>query len=532
MPNKSYLAITIGPIYQTFMNARHTREVWGASYMFSYIAKGLILKLIDSSNKIDADVDFDQQVKPQVGKFILPNINDAQLFKKNSPVGLFPDNIIVEANILNTRDFVEIKNAVFDELSGEIAVAIGVNKTTVLNFIQNYFCIIHRILAVASPILDVTPVLSVAEQLPYFNHQVPQNYLSDFLKTINNKTNGFMNKRNIGRFESLVEISTVQLSSRKNYSKFKNEYLWINDEDIDSDGKFVGALMQDCKDEAKSTKTDSAFKTYHKYVAVVKADGDKIGSTLKKINDAAKVKSFSNKLLKWGLATKTLLQHWQAKAIFIGGDDLLFFAPIVNKKGENIFDLIKQIDEVFKAQNWEDLKAGVEPTLSYGISITYYKYPLIEALETADSLLYKSKSEGGNRLAVRFLKHSGAELPFTLAKQDACFDELFKKMDSQSKETKSLVSRVFYKVRENQAVFELIGKDKTRVQNIFQNVFEEIDWEDSTRQSNQTDAYLKAFRDLLDREYAQTEEVKLANQQVFSITRAIKFIKGLDELKD
>lgn len=529
---KSYLAITIGPIYQTFINAKHTREVWGASYIFSYIAKGLILKLIDNEIKINEEPNYETVIKPHAVQFILPNISEAELFSSKSPVGLFPDNIIVDANILNGRDFEKIKYEVIKELSEEIEVAIKCDKVKVSDFLQNYFRIIHRTLTVASPILDVTPVLSVAEQLPYYNHQVPQNYLFDFLKTINNKSNGFMKNRNIDRFESLVEISTVQLSSRKNYNKFKNVHLWVNDVDIDSDGKFVSALMQDCKDEAKITKTNSAFKTYHKYVAVVKADGDKIGSTLKEINDEAKVKSFSNKLLKWGLATKTLLHNWQAKAIFIGGDDLLFFAPIVNKNGENIFDLLKQIDKEFKAQDWGDLNAGVEPTLSYGISITYYKYPLIEALETADSLLYKSKSEGGNRLAVRFLKHSGAELPFTLTKNDACFDELFKQMNSESKETKSLLSRTSYKIRENQAVFELIGQDETRVQNVFQNVFEEVDWENPTRNTNPTDHYLKALREVVDREYAQTKNVEQANQQVFTMTRTIKFIKGLDELKD
>ena len=533
---KTYLAITLGPIYQTFMNARHTREVWGASYIFSYIAKGLILKLIDNTIKIDAMVDFKTQIEPYIGKFILPNIGDTRLFDKNNPVGLFPDNIIVEAELLKDRDkdrdFEDIKNEVIKELAEEIASAINGDLEKVTKFLLNHFRIIHRKLNVASPILDVTPVLSVAEQLPYYNHEVPKNYLSDFLKTINNKSNGFMKKREVGRFESLIEIATIQLSNRTKYATLKNTHLWDDSEEKDSDGNFISALIQDCKEEAQRNNTASPFKTYHKYIAVVKADGDKIGSTLKKINDEAKVKSFSNKLLQWGLATKELLDEWQAKAIFIGGDDLLFFAPIVNKKGENIFDLIKQIDDCFNGQAWDSLGTADKPTLSFGVSITYYKFPLIEALEAVDTLLHQAKDEGGNRLAIRFLKHSGAELPFTLSKNDACFDELFSKMESQSKETKSLVSRASYKIRESQAVFELIGKDKTRVQNTFQNVFEEIDWENSTRQPKQTDSYLKALRELLDREYAQSNKVELANQQVFSIIRAIKFIKGLDELKD
>ncbi len=523
---KTYLAITIGPIYQTFSIARHTREVWGASYIFSYIAKGIILKLIDSNIKINAQVDFEKQIKSSVKKFVLPNIGSDKLFSTKSSAGLFPDNIIVEADILGNRNFEEIRNAVIKELSNEIAEAIGKDLKDVKKFLNDYLRILHRILTVDRPILDVTPSINLAEQEPFFATQIRQNYLSDFFKTINNKKNGFMKSRGIQRFESLVEIATIELREKapQKYNKLVNQYLWNDIVDIDSDGEFIKALS------SKEGFADD-FKTYHKYIAVVLVDGDKIGATLKGIHDPNVVKQFSEKLLNWAIEMDKLLNAWKAKAIYIGGDDLLFFAPIVNHQSVNIFDLAKQIDDKFNEQNWEELETKEKPTLSFGISITYYKYPLIEALETAKSLLRKAKDAGGDQLAIRFLKHSGAELPFTLNKNDVCFDNIFKDMDASSKETKSLLSRVSYKIRENEPVFEIMGKDETRMKEIFKNVFEEVDCEDPSKKPKPKDYYLKSLRELMVREY-KNADVETAHKQVFSLTRAIKFIKGLDELKD
>ncbi|MFW2427635.1 type III-B CRISPR-associated protein Cas10/Cmr2, partial [Aliarcobacter butzleri] len=42
-----YIALTIGPIYKTLKNSKKTRELWGGSYIFSYIMKQIILKFED-----------------------------------------------------------------------------------------------------------------------------------------------------------------------------------------------------------------------------------------------------------------------------------------------------------------------------------------------------------------------------------------------------------------------------------------------------------------------------------------------------
>ena len=43
----TYLAITIGPIYATIQQARRTRELWAASYVFSLLMRELLEVLKD-----------------------------------------------------------------------------------------------------------------------------------------------------------------------------------------------------------------------------------------------------------------------------------------------------------------------------------------------------------------------------------------------------------------------------------------------------------------------------------------------------
>ena len=42
---KTYIAITIGPVVRTLMLTKKTRELWAASYLFSWIMKQLASEL-------------------------------------------------------------------------------------------------------------------------------------------------------------------------------------------------------------------------------------------------------------------------------------------------------------------------------------------------------------------------------------------------------------------------------------------------------------------------------------------------------
>lgn len=74
---KKYIALTLGPITRTIGLAESTKELWAASYFFSYLAKKVIFPFRDRN-------------------FLLPLV-DEQMFGTSNGAGVFPDRYIFEA---------------------------------------------------------------------------------------------------------------------------------------------------------------------------------------------------------------------------------------------------------------------------------------------------------------------------------------------------------------------------------------------------------------------------------------------------
>lgn len=96
---------------------------------------------------------------------------------------------------------------------------------------------------------------------------------------------------------------------------------------------------------------------------------------------------------------------------------MLFALPLsngnietVNRTGKNLFGLLDALDTIFPAAGLNNL-SGLEQnltSLSYGIGISYYKYPTSDAMNAAHDALAKIKNTGmKNRLAFEVQKHSG-----------------------------------------------------------------------------------------------------------------------------
>ena len=81
MNNKAmkYTAINIGPILQTFSMVRKPKELWAASYMFSYLMKCIIDKLEENNIEI---------------------ISPAKLSSNaDKTIGLYPDRVFVKGGV-------------------------------------------------------------------------------------------------------------------------------------------------------------------------------------------------------------------------------------------------------------------------------------------------------------------------------------------------------------------------------------------------------------------------------------------------
>ncbi|HNR18090.1 MAG TPA: hypothetical protein PKG90_15595, partial [Chitinophagaceae bacterium] len=278
----------------------------------------------------------------------------------------------------------------------------------------------------------------------------------------------------------------------------------------------------------------SDFRLRHKYIAFVYADGDNVGKCLRAIgNDEGKIKDFSTFMARFFGDAVELIVAYGGIPVFIGGDDLLFALPLtngnndtINKTGKNLFGLLDALDTIFpdKALNkLSGLKQDLT-SLSYGIGISYYKYPMAEALNTAHDALEKIKNSGfKNRLAFQVQKHSGQLFGSVLPK-GACMKYFIQNMLDKGdnfRDTNFLASTI-HKFR----MVQVLYKDAIVngcLDNFFENhLNEKIHKEINKRTEN--DNYLRTVRELTLLLHQETGNADETFESLFACLRMFQFL--------
>jgi CRISPR-associated protein Cmr2 len=264
------------------------------------------------------------------------------------------------------------------------------------NFLRNYLQL-HTVMLpvkdIKNPILEISPYLDSAE-LFFKAQKNPKNRLLNFIRDRLHgsflATDAFSGGKS--SFESLPEIALCGSGFDKDSlrQKLKNS----KDDEIE--------VFED-----KEVKEFLKEHPYAKYIAIVQADGDGMGKVLKDIGeDREKLREFSKILFLFCKNSTDKVNEFGGRMIYAGGDDLLFFLPIVSEEKKILFKLLNEIEQDFK----DELKQiGIEGiTLSFGVNISYYKYPMYEAIQEAQKLLFqKAKQEPKNNIAYKVTKHSG-----------------------------------------------------------------------------------------------------------------------------
>lgn len=583
-PNVQYVGLTIGPIYATISKADKTRELFAASYLFSYLMKEIIKALPKS-------------VQQQV---ILPNVSLLQ--NKNLPpagVGLYPDRLFIAGD---DNTFATLQTAVA-RVKADLAVSIlgGIEdygrydpysrlfkqriidparREQVLTFLEQYFRV-YSIVVEESDLVERGVVKGLNFYLDNLELQPNLAYadpdpIKVFLRAVNHTfllRDAFHHYKR--HFESLIEIATTELRFikneegefpyRSNYDKLVERALRraaieqrqttqaeqaANAEveetyypDLENaDTKTAQLLLRNRKqgglapeDRMEDELLQQLFgiegiephlRAYHKYVAIVHADGDRIGSLLGSLgNDLVAVRNFSQDLLDFSQAANTKIAggHYTQNSkidwgyggapIYIGGDDLLFFAPVAsrNAQGEfvTIFDLVEQIDakfnEIFNQQTsdgdfekYPALSTEQRPCISYGITFTYVKHPLQEAVVTSRSLLEYVKSADfatRNRIHFSLIKHSGQQISGIINKnRTAVFsqfrDLLRRTLHLTAEDGLRFVNSITYKIDLYRASFLVAVQSEAQLKAFFANTFNEPF-------HRQHEVFLFAIRDLL-----------------------------------
>lgn len=499
-----YTAINIGPIVKTLDMARKPRELWAASYLFSFLMKRIVMSI---QNK---------------GVIISPATIDGT--EKNG-IGLYPDRVFVKGGELSFADIQEVLI--------KYAVDLGLNP--------DYF---NVMMVDGEYNQDSAAIKELNRQLDVMELFDMAGYSSESVKVrelIGLKYDSKLFEDALGKkdfpIETLAEIAAVELKDgNANWEKFV--------EVAKSDDKKISEKAFDSLPKDK-------LNSYHKYICVVQADGDNVGKTVShsQLQDG-KVNEISNALLEFGKDATDKIKTYGGLPIYAGGDDLLFIAPVVGKDHTNIFQLLEKLNsdsfgkvkalvdkQRLKNENGENIHAS----LSFGVSITYYKYPLYEALESARHLLFdvakdKKKFPDKNSIVVDWRKHSGGAFAMQFSKSKEELKKAFDNMiiASEKKVEESVVSAVAHKIKENEGVLGLwIGKDDAveRNGNFFQKYLEHnLNKEEDKKTAS--DLYKDAALDLLNELFKTETDISQLTRTMYGMLRMAKFINGEEVIDD
>ncbi|WP_205623503.1 type III-B CRISPR-associated protein Cas10/Cmr2 [Anditalea andensis] len=497
--SKKYIALTLGPIYRTLMLAKSSKELWAASYLFSYLGKQLIKEFRDR-------------------KFILPYVND-RMFEPASGAGLFPDRYIFEAQEGDFDDLVKKIDNVIEQLADNITCN-GSNKKECIIFLKNYLKIYFLEFEhedTSTLVESCNRQLSILELQDNFNPKEQNNFLSNFFGNINGKS--FLANDSFGDtisednrlFESLIELAIP-------------EHRTFVSEEVKKGGNNDEERVLD------QLKAEKKFRSYHSYVAIVKADGDNVGKTISDLQKKGKpVIDLAKQLFELNLNVVKIVDEYKGRAIYVGGDDLLIFAPLLSEKG-HLFAMVEQINLAFEEviHSFE-----VKPTLSFGISIIHYKSPMFEALERTEDLLTNKAKRQFNKNAIAFSldKRSGHHIEAIIPKGQCCIYNPFKDMidtflnKSDIKEEKGkLLSSVMHWLGRNKEMLRIIlseqeSKRTIRLENYFANSFNE-----KIHESNQN--FLNKVQQFLLNTYAHSNSIETTIQTVYATLRFIHFLNS------
>lgn len=520
----TYTALTTGPIVASLDQAHKTREIWAASYLLSHLMERTIHHLMTGQDAIRAD----QFVVPYPKVRALPTYN-AELKR----AGVFPDRLILESE---NGLFDQLQNAVKeakDEIAADFEKIDGIENAK--QYLDQYFRtdIVEMKATEKNVVVEINQVMANCELQ---NTLISKDdlYFTTFLEKIHGSTlfNQVFEKGY--SYPSMLEIGIRKLNGGQKISRPKREDLMEigerilkenakpNDKEklLDDDDKLLAGLK-------KSEGFKDKLKTAHKYVAIVQADGDNVGKLIESIylNNPGKIKDFSKALSNFSLRSVEAIMAYGGEPVYAGGDDLLFFAPVVTHD-DQIFGLLKKLDDIFNGEvveesNLKGLVKGLEksPSMSYGVSVTYYKYPMHEALRAGRHLLFgKAKSGSKNAIAYRLQKHSGQSFDDVLNKDSDFYKAL---MEMLTLEDNNLISSLLYNLEMQKSSLGKIAGDKVRLDHFFKNSYNE-----EVHQSEAADAFIEKVKKLIYLAYTQESgnDIEKALSKTYSALRFIKFL--------
>ena len=535
----NYIALTIGPIYETIKYSKKTRELWAGSYFFSYFMKSLI-KLLHED-----DIEF-----------ILPYV-DNKVLNESFEVGIFHDRFIGYSETHSKEELKAILQKRLNENIHETAKFIGssiqsqeIDKIyyALQSYLQSSFIIATEDELIQSTgkeniIFAIDAILDTMELENSFDfaNSAKQFKISenDYSKKTGEPVNPIAKlqyqaqrlkneiKHSNLTFKTIPDIALASILESKQFEDFDYKDFKEND-DIEKYEEFYKQFekKKDDKDDE-----DNNFKPHHKYFVVISADGDKMGSTIRNIynSDKSKITELSKSIYEYITGDKKqndpslveLFEEYGGMLIYAGGDDLLGFAPVIGKNQKTFFSLLEELSTRFQKYLSTDV------SLSFGVSITYYKYPMIEAINHAQNQLFSvakahNNQEKSGSLALSLIKHSGQTYEGVFFLNDNLYMKYKNLFENVLEEKVKLPHNLQHSLKQYESVFTDIfathkGESYEKLSAFFENVIKDESHDNDAQTAlDELKEYIFAF--------------KPANKQLFdtllSQLAIIKFLRG------
>ncbi|HAN99541.1 MAG TPA: type III-B CRISPR-associated protein Cas10/Cmr2 [Planctomycetaceae bacterium] len=148
------------------------------------------------------------------------------------------------------------------------------------------------------------------------------------------------------------------------------------------------------------------------YLAVLVADGDRMGAAISRIESAERHRGLSRALAEFSAQARRVVRDHSGVLVYAGGDDVLAFLP-----GDRCLACARELHEEFGERLREFGVDEVSPTLSVGIAIGHFMDPMEDLLDygrTAEANAKRPSAdddgEDRNGLAVHLVKRGGAPI--------------------------------------------------------------------------------------------------------------------------
>lgn len=418
-----YIGFTIGPIYDTFKNSKATREIWAGSYLFSFYMKHLIFRL----NK-------------EGWEFLSPYVDAAMkdekfLHNDKSGVGLYHDRFLVFVESDDVSELETVLNEAMYYSRKMIIDSFLEGSTDSIAKLENYLDE-NYIIVTEDELKKITAELDSHNEITALNHLLD---MCELQKDVSLEVDENITIKNeiTGDTVNCNPIKAIQVNTRK-----IRQYAFDENDDNRTRFPFVAQIAahefkknnpwSDFKDDEyqtldpyeylrnKLSKVDvKNIRQFHKYMAVIQADGDGIGALIGKMVEKGNenLRKLSKSLFDFVQgdnehkeSLKQITKRFGGELIYAGGDDILAFIPVRSEQG-TFLEYIDMVSDRFQNMMKSLSEEYDMPTasLSFGVSIAYHKFPLAESMEIAANNLFgiSKQQNQKNIVTVSLTKNSG-----------------------------------------------------------------------------------------------------------------------------